>query len=267
MSMHNRQASVPSQVADLFNEFFVSCFTQATSVFDADICTTPSTCAVLSSLQCDGSDVLRVIKSLRPDTASGPDGVSATLLRCCAPAIADHLAAIFNCSLSSGQVPDEWKVSRITPIFKKGDVSSVTNYRPISLLSLVGKLLERVVHSALLDHCLSESVLSPSQFGFRPLSSTQEALLSLTRFWHNTMEGNGTNVCVFLDVAKAFDSVPHDRVVTALSRSGVSGSLLDWFRSYLTNRRQFVAVQGVSSSLAPVSSGVDSRPSPLPSRF
>ena len=147
-------------------------------------------------------------------------------------------------------------MSRITPIFKKGDASSVANYRPISLLSLVGKQLERVVHSALMEHILSESVLSPSQFGFRPQSSTQEALLSLTRFWHNTMEDNGSNACVFLDVAKAFDSVPHDRVVTALSRSGISGKLLNWFRSYLTNRRQFVAIQGASSSPAPVTSGV-----------
>ena len=188
--------------------------------------------------------------------ATGPDEVSTTLLKCCAPAIVDHLANIFNTSLKSGTVPDEWKVSRITPIFKKGNASLVSNYRPISLFSLVGKLLERVVHSALLDHIIKESIISDSQFGFRPNSSTQEALLSMTRFWHNTMEAGGSNICVFLDLAKAFDSVPHDRVITSLSTAGVTGKLLQWFRSYLENRQQFVAIQGGTSSPAAVSSGV-----------
>ena len=256
MNLGKRQSSAPAEVAELFNEFFVSCFTQPSSAFTADVHPVSPSRASLSTLECDSFDVLGAIKSMRPDTATGPDGVSATLLKSCAPAIADHIASVFNSSLATGQFPDEWKLSRITPIFKKGDASSVANYRPISLLSLVGKLLERVVHSALMEHILSESVLSPSQFGFRPQSSTQEALLSLTRFWHNTMEDNGSNACVFLDVAKAFDSVPHDRVVTALSRSGISGKLLNCFRSYLTNRRQFVAIQGASSSPAPVTSGV-----------
>ena len=129
-------------------------------------------------------------------------------------------------------------------------------YRPISLLSLIGKLLERVIHTALMDHVLCYLILSTCQYGFRPQSSTQEALLSFTKFWHNSMEENGSNVCVFLDIAKAFDSVPHDRVIAALSSTGVSGKLPDWFRSYLSNRHQFVAILGVSSSPAPVTSGV-----------
>ena len=86
--------------------------------------------------------------------------------------------------------------------------------------------------------------------------SLEEALLSMTRFWHSTMEANGSNICVFLDLAKAFDSVPHDRVITSLSTAGVTGKLLQWFRSYLENRQQFVAIQGGTSSPAAVSSGV-----------
>ena len=141
-------------------------------------------------------------------------------------------------------------------LFKRNEMLHLFNYRPISLLSLIGKLLEWVIHTALMDHVLSHSILSTSQYGFRPQSSTQEALLSLTKVWHNSMEGNGCNVCVFLDVAKAFDSVPHDRVIAVLSITGVSGKLLDWFRSYLSNCHQFIAIQGVSSSPAAVTSGV-----------
>ena len=137
--------------------------------------------------------------------------------------------------------------------FQKGRRLPCFHYRPISLLSLVRKLLERVVHSALLDHIIKESIISDSQFGFRPNRSTQEALLSMTRFWHNTMEAGGSNICVFLDLAKAFDSVPHDGVITSLSTAGVTGKLLQWFRSYLENRQQFVAIQGGTSSPAAVS--------------
>ena len=218
------------------------------AVKDATISNCIEASKSLSSLQYESSDVLRGIARLRLNTATGPEEVSATLLKCCAPVIVDHLANIFNTSLKSGTVPDEWKVSRITPIFKKGDASLVSNYRPISLLSLVGQLLERVVHSALLDHIIKESIISDSQFGFRPNSSTQEAQPSMTRFWHSTMEADGSNICVFLDLAKAFDSMPHDPVITSLSTAGVTGKLLQWFRSYLENRQQFVAIQGGTSS-------------------
>lgn len=107
-----------------------------------------------------------------------------------------------------------------------------------------------------MEHVLDQGALSDLQFGFRPESSTQEALLSATQFWHAAMEGGGSALCVFLDLAKAFDSVSHSRVLAALSEADVAGSLLCWFRSYLTNRRQFVAIQGFSSDPAAVTSGV-----------
>ena len=149
--------------------------------------------------------------------------LTAMMLKCCNPFITEHLCHIFNSSLASGKVPSDWKVSRITSIHKKSDSSDVSNYHPISLLSLVGSTLERILHPALIAHVLVNGVTSDNQFGFRSKSSTQEALLSACNFWHKTMEEGGINVAVFLDLAKAFDTIQHHRVIKALARAGVSG--------------------------------------------
>ena len=208
----------------MFNEFFASCFTGVDSSVpyiphigltptvspnsaSADSVSTSPVSPLLNTLECSGWDVLMAIKRLCCSTASGPDDINATMLKRCTLSITEPLACIFNTSLCSSNVPTEWKISHITPIYKKGDTSMVSNYCPISLLSLVSKLMERIVHSALLDHVLDVGFLSDCQFGFRPGSSIQEALLSLTDFWHKAMEEGLSNVCVFLDVAKAFDSL------------------------------------------------------------
>ena len=169
------------------------------------------------------------------------------MLKFCSSSISEPLAALFNSSLTSGKVPSEWKISRITPIHKKGDASNIANYRPISLLSLVGKLLERLVHSALMGYLLDHDIFSASQFGFRPGGSTQEALLFASQFWHSTMELGGSNAVVFLDISKAFDTLHHQRIVDCLNSAGVQGSLLQWFGDYLSGRSQSVAIHGVSS--------------------
>lgn len=186
--------------------------------------------------------------SLNASTSTGADGISATILKGCAMSITSSITSIFNLSLSTGIVPSDWKIAQITPIHKKHNRSEVNNYCPISLLSLVGKVLERLVHSALFNHVLNFDVLSINQFGFRLSSSTQEALLYLTNCWHHTLERKGYNICDFLDLAKAFDSIRHDLVVNSLALADVSGNLLSWFQSYLTNRQQFVAIPGGSSS-------------------
>ncbi len=133
---------------------------------------------------------------------------------------------------------------------------NIANYRPISLLSLVGKLLERLVHSALMGYLLDHDIFSASQFGFRPGGSTQEALLFASQFWHSTMELGGSNAVVFLDISKAFETLHNQRIVDYLNSAGVQGSLLQWFGDYLSGKSQSVAIHGVSSVPSTVPSGV-----------
>ncbi len=124
----------------------------------------------------------------------------------------------------------------------------VFNYRPIYLLALIGKLQERIVHVALVKF-LHSTIISKHQFGFRPGGLTQEALVSITQFWHQNMENNCSSLAVFLDLSKAFDTVQHQGVVDALAKAGISGSLLAWFKDYVNKRFQYVTLQGCSSAL------------------
>ena len=209
-----------------------------------------------ATLDCTSGEIRMTINMTRSNVASGPDGISSRMLKGCSGSICEPLAEIFNCSLSSDKLPQDWKLSAVTPIFKAGDPTEVCNYRPISLLSVTSKLLERIVHNALLDHVLKNGYLSPKQFGFRPGSSTQEAVLAATKDWFEALERRESVACVFLDMAKAFDSLPHSLVLGSLANVGVCGSLYHWFESYLTDRRQQVALNGVLSEEILVTSGV-----------
>ncbi len=178
------------------------------------------------------------------------------MLKACSVPLCTRLTALFNSSFSSGKVPSAWKLSRVTPIFKKGDSNQVENYIPISLLSLVGKVQDRLVHCTLLDHLLGRKAISTSQFGFRLGGSTQGVLISMIQSWHVNMEADQNTICIFLDLAKAFDYVSHFIVIDALFRAGVSDPLLSWFCDYLTSRSQFVVLEGSASSPCEVTSGV-----------
>ena len=128
--------------------------------------------------------------------------------------ISPSLCRLFNRSLSTGHFPSDWKLSNVTPVNKSGDKRSVSNYCPISLLSIPSKLLERIVHRKLLRHLLDNSILSPRQFGFRLGSSTQEALLTATHDWHRSLDRGLSTAALFLDLSNAFDRVPHNRLLS-----------------------------------------------------
>ena len=160
---------------------------------------------------------------------------------------------LFQVSIVKHKLPAEWKLHGITPIYKSGDRGSVTNYRPISLLSTASKVLERLVYSKL-SVFLSES-MSAVQFGFlRDHSTLQQMLL----FYDKIMGSSSTSQwdVIFLDFAKAFDTVPHDELLLKLKRLGVSGDLWLWIREYLSMRFQCVCIGECRSELLPVMSGV-----------
>ena len=140
--------------------------------------------------------------------ASGSDGISSVMLKGCVGSICSYLSTLFNCSLSLGRVPQDWKTLNITPISRVNRLSFPTSYRPIFLLSIVSKILEHIIHNSLMLHVLQHAFLSARQFGFRPGSSTQEVILSATRDWHEILERKGCVVCVFFNLSKAFDSLP-----------------------------------------------------------
>ena len=179
------------------------------------------------------------------------------MLKGTAEAITPTLTQLFNLSLKTGTVPKAWKASSVVPIPKSNKPSNIPNdYRPISLLPIVSKLLEKHVYKLLWDHLTNNELISDSQWGFCPNKSTVTALLSTFHEVYQMME-KGFDVClIFLDIRKAFDSVPHQPLIQHLGDIGINPHIVQWISSYLCQRTQHVIVGGASSDAMDVVSGV-----------
>ena len=146
--------------------------------------------------------------------------------------------------------------AHISPVFKKGDKHLISNYRPISLTSIVSKVLERLIHHKLYSFLEQHGVISHTQFGFRKGHSTVHLLLSAVDDWARTLNHRNSTHCMFLDFSKAFDTVPHQRLLLKLQHYGIKDCLLKWFNAFLTQRRQRVVINGCASHWSSVLSGV-----------
>ena len=216
-----RSASCPRDIAEVFNDYFAS-------VLNTD--------------------------DDQTNSSTGPDGISPRLLMETAHQIAPSLCTLFNRSLDSGFLPEEWKLANIIPVFKKGDKTHVENYRPISLLCVVSKVFERCILNKLSDHLLK--LVNSSQHGFIPGRSCTTQLVEVLNHIGSLLDSGKQTDVIFMDMSKAFDKVNHAALINKLSNYGIRGSLLNWFSHYLHGRLQRVTTLGATSSKKPVSSGV-----------
>ena len=201
-------------------------------------------------------DVSKLLAEMPRDKATGLDNIQARLLKMASPAISDSLAYIFNMSLALGKFPDAWKNARVSAIYKKGPRVDPGNYRPISILPVVSKLLERIVHKQLYNYFSEHKLLAPQQSGFRPKHSTQTSLHNFTEFaFREIGQGNCVGL-VSLDLRKAFDTVDHSILLDKLSYYGLRDISLAWFHSYLDNRQQVACVNGNLSEPRTITTGV-----------
>ena len=157
-------------------------------------------------------------------------------------------------------MPDKWKVAKVIPIHKKGDKLDFNNYRPISLLPCASKVMERVVQRQLLNYLKSHSLLSSNQSGFRPKHSTVTALATVTDDWLQSIDKGELTGAIFVDLQKAFDMVDHLILLSKMESMGVKGVELEWFKSYLSNRRIRTSVNNELSDEKLISSGVPQEP-------
>ena len=146
--------------------------------------------------------------------------------------------------MSSGTLPRDWTAANIIPIYKKGERCLACNYRPISLTSIVVKVMERIICKQLISALVRSGHIGENQFGFRANRSTVTLLLSAIHDWSLCLERRSSTHCVFLDFAKVFDSVPHEHLLLKLQCLGITGQFLQWVRSFLTSRFQRVVVNG-----------------------
>ena len=173
-----------------------------------------------------------------------------------APAIARSLTKIFNVSITSEQFPSEWKAARVIPIFKKGQRTMLDNYRPISILPVVSKLMERILHDQMFDYLMNENILSEHQYGFRPSHSTTTTLLDCTNEWYVNMDRGLYNLVVFLDLKKAFDTVNHEILLRKFQMYGFGENALTLLRCYLTHRTQKCQLKGIFSNQRKITCGI-----------
>ena len=199
-------------------------------------------------------EVFQTLCGLDPNKTSGVDSICPALLKYCAEPLAAPIQHLFTPSLNSHSLPQEWHTHCIIPVFKSGDRCLIKNYGPISLLCIISKVLEKIVHQRLFEFLFSR--LSLSQFGFIPGRSCLQQLLIFSYKLYQAKSSHFDGDVIYLDYKKAFDSVVHNRLLYKLWVCGIRGDLWKWFRAYLTSRRQCVRVDGQLSCFLPVISGV-----------
>jgi hypothetical protein len=253
MKWNNEVADTSAGKADLFNRFFSSVFTvtpQNLAYPTIEVIEDPQ----LSTAHAEENDILRLLKLVDASKSTGSDNLPPMILKQCAEQLAPSLTAIINTSLNQGKVPKLWKLAVVSPIHKKGPRSLVANYRPISLLPVASKLMERTVFNSIFNH------LNPKihclQHGFRRGLSTTTQLLLVYEDIGNVLDHRGQVDTVYLDFSKAFDSVSHPLLIHKLRSYGLNGKLLEWFEDYLRDREQKTTAEGSTSELSPVISGV-----------
>ena len=267
--MNKKQTSIPElhhqdkiakselEKAEMLNDFFGTCFNTTVDPLSPDALSDEAHCASCpDDLLCTPSEILAFIQALNVDKASGPDGISARMLKATAASITPSVTKLFNISIRLGRFPQVWKSSSVVPVPKSNNHREASNYRPISLLPIISKLLERHYHHLITDHLKEHRPLSNKQWGFQPGKSTVTSLLSVTNEWFQALEKGLEVGAVFFDLRKAFDTVPHQLLLEKLVNYGFDQNIITWVRSYLTGRKQHVVCGGESSSDAPVLSGV-----------
>ncbi len=250
-----RMARTDEEKAETLNSFFGSVFTREDTSRLPSFEDRPYDEA-LEDVAFSEEDVFKKLSKLKISKAAGPDGIYPRILNELSTELAAPLHIIFRKSVDLGNVPQAWKDGHVSPIFKKGSRSCTGNYRPVSLTAVACKLLESLIRDAVMDHLVANNLLSDCQHGFVSGRSCSTQLLACLDIWTQVLEDSQNLDAIYLDFQKAFDTVPHQRLLKKLSGYGIRGKVLEWIKAFLANRRQRVLVNGSASQWCPVLSGI-----------
>ena len=206
--------------------------------------------------QTNPKEIISVINNLPMKTSAGHDKISCIILKEIKDIIAQPLSLLVNQAFNTGVFPSKLKLAKVIPLFKKGDKTSIENYRPISLLPCMSKVLEKIINIQLYDYFQSNNLLYKSQYGFRIHHSTEFASLELVDTIQQQLDLKLDPFAVFLDMSKAFDTLDHEILMQKFSFYGVQNTSLNLFKSYLSERSQFVSIGGTSSPLRTINTRV-----------
>ena len=238
------------KTATTFNNHFATQFTQE------NLNRIPNPVKVFQgSSEEELNSITSKLKKLNASKSLGTDQIFPIVLNRCVEELAEPLNALFTKSFQSGQVPQDWIDANVIPIYKKGHHSKPGNYRPVSLTSQVCKVMEFFILESISEHLKQHKLILDSQHGFRPKRSCLSNLLIFLEVTFYIDKGYPVDV-IYLDFSKAFDTVPHRRLISTLIAHGITGKTNRWIESWLTDRRQRVCISGAESDWQKVISGV-----------
>lgn len=252
----------PTGIANLFNCYFASVFRQdVNNDSDLEINTGKP---VYNQVTYDCSkaenvtsyEIYQIIRKIKPSTSCGFDNIPNIILKKSAHYLCDYLEILFKKILTHGSLPDCWRTAKIIPIFKKGDRNFVSNYRPISLLSSISKVMEALIANRIRAQLDANKFFSSKQFGFRTNHSTSSNLTLFTKHVTKSLEDKNFVHAIYIDLSKAFDSVWHRGLLFKLRQIGIDDLYVNFIENYLSNRKQIVSINGFQSDTAVCSSGV-----------
>jgi len=247
-------------IATAFNNFFVNIGPRLASTIHSNVNFRDylfnGTENSLFFIPTNENEILDIVRSFKMSKSCGYDGISVFLLKKISHCLASPLVHICNLSLSTGIFPDSLKIAKVIPIYKKDDSTQIKNYRPISLLPVISKILEKIVYKRLYSFLQENNTLICNQFGFRKGFSTDYALIQSCDKIIQALNNKEHIIGVFMDLSKAFDTMNHDILLQKLIHYGIRGTTLKWFKNYLDNRKQFVSFQSVKSPKLNVLCGV-----------
>ena len=241
---------------EILNNFFSSVFTKENDedipdfIYDKDIPNPLLNCSVSIP------EFEKALLNLNVNKSPGPDNFHPKLLKHSAKSLAKPLKILFDKTLLEGKLPLDFKLAEVRPIFKKGIKTSPGNYRPVSLTSIVCKLMESFIKKSLNEHLINNNILSEHQYGFVSGRSTITQLLVTLNEWLYNLDNDIPTDAAYMDFRKAFDSVPHKRLINKLKAYKIDGPILKWIISFLSDRFQYVKLNNASSSKLKVTSGV-----------
>jgi hypothetical protein len=247
------------ETAKIMNSYFASVFTveDIQNIPEpVDFFESYSDIQKLKYFQITEDEVKSKLNNLKVNKSPGPDDIHAKLLYELQNELAGPLTEMFNLSLKSGRIPQDWRDARVTPLYKKGSKSNPENYHPVSLTSIAGKILESIIKDHITKHIEEFKLIKSTQHGFTKGKSCLSNLLQFFEEVTKELDAGNPIDLVYLDFAKAFDKVPFMRLFRKIESHGIGGHVLNWIKNWLSGRRQCVSINGEQSNLIAVTSGV-----------
>ena len=242
--------------AETYLNYFTSVFTEEPDSDEMPFFEERDYYDALEDIELDSNIVQEKLEKLKKNKSPGPDNMHPRVLHEIASSISYPLSIIYRTSIDTKTLPKEWKHANVSAIYKKENKSLPSNYRPVSLTSIICKVLESIIRDAIVNHMNENELFSQNQFGFLSRRSTILQLIRVLDIWSEILDQGGSLDVIYMDFMKAFDKVPHRRLVHKVEKYGIKGKVLSWINNFLSDRTQCVVINGVTSGIGKVTSGI-----------